>query len=541
MGLELEWELITKTLVFLINAIGIVLIFLVYFSNPRARLNQIFVAMTFLMFIWVDFAFLARLEGQAERSLLWIRIAWAITPLLFSFIYFFVIYLIRIEKKYKLLNIFNLFLGILFIFITLFTDFIIKDIKFDTGILSIIYGKLIFLGFGTIFYLTVLSFILLLRRYFTSSEKEEKIKIKYLLIGLSLFFLMNSIFNTALPVFLRIVHLYEFGDYSTIILLSLIAYTIVKKELFGIKIIIPAVLVSLITILLGLDVAVFTTELLIRLYKGLVLIIFLYFGYLLIKSVLKEIEMRERIKKAYDVEKKAREQIEELTEAKTQFIMATQHHLRTPLTSMIGFLDLLFGGTYGKVPVKIKQALLKFESSTKRLIRVVDELLDISQFQLGKEVVSLEPGTDILPILKEVIEELQFEVEYRDLYLKLEKIGKVPKIRADSEKLKVGLFNIVDNAIKYTRKGGVIVKCQIAKDKLQIIIKDTGIGIPKGEAGKLFKEAFERGKTAKKVHGFGRGIGLYITGHIIRAHHGKIWAESEGEGKGSTFFIELPI
>jgi len=258
MGLELEWELITKTLVFLINAIGIILIFLVYFSNPKARLNQIFVAMTFLMFIWVDFAFLARLEGQAERALLWIKIAWAITPLLFSLIYFFIIYFIGLQKKYKFLDVFNIFLGVLFIIIGLFTNFVIKDIKFDGAILSIVYGPLVFLFFGVVFYFTILNFVLLFKKYFKSSAKEERIKIQYLLVGLFFFFLMNSIFNIVLPVFLRIVHLYEFGDYSTIILLSLIAYIIVKKELFGIRVVLTTALVGLITILLGLDLLVFT-------------------------------------------------------------------------------------------------------------------------------------------------------------------------------------------------------------------------------------------------------------------------------------------
>jgi len=147
----------------------------------------------------------------------------------------------------------------------------------------------------------------------------------------------------------------------------------------------------------------------------------------------------------------------------------------------------------------------------------------------------------LLPILEEVVEELQFEAEYRDIYLKLQKIGKIPKIKADSEKLKVGLFNIVDNAIKYTRKGGVTVALQKVGANVQISVKDTGIGLDSEKAKVLFKSAFERGKEAKKVHSYGRGIGVYITGHIIKAHHGRIWAESEGEDKGSTFFIELPI
>jgi len=262
---------------------------------------------------------------------------------------------------------------------------------------------------------------------------------------------------------------------------------------------------------------------------------------------LKEIEYREKISKAYEIEKRAHEELKRLDEAKNQFMMATQHHLRTPLTAMIGYLDLIFGGTYGKVSPKIKDALLKFQVSTQRLIKVVNEFLDITQFQLGKEVVTLKPNIDIRPILKEIMEELQFEAKARGIYLKLQKPalrqvqGKLPRIKADPEKLKIALFNIVDNGIKYTPKGGVIVRCQPSDNKLQIIVKDTGMGIPKEELKTLFTRTFERSKEAKKVYGIGRGIGLFITGHIIKAHKGKIWAESEGKGKGSTFFIELPV
>ncbi len=541
MGLELEWGLITKTLVFLINAIGIVLIFLVYFSNPKARLNQIFVATTFLMFIWVDFAFLARLEGQAERALLWIKIAWAITPLLFSLIYFFIIYFIGLQKKYRFLDIFNIFLSVLFIIIGLFTNFVIKDIKFDGTTLSIIYGQLVFLFFGVIFYLTILNFVLLFKRYFESSAKEERIKIQYLLIGLFFFFLMNSIFNIVLPVFFGIVHLYEFGDYSTIILLSLIAYIVVKRELFGIKIIIPAALVSLITILLTLDILVFTPDLLFKLYKGLVLVVFVYFGYLLIKSVLREIELKERMKKAYEIEKRAKEGLKRLDEAKNQFLMATQHHLRTPLTAMIGYLDLIFGGTYGKISPRIKETLEKFQISTKRLIKVINEFLDISQFQLGKKVITLKPDVHIEPIFEEIVDELQLEAKARGIYLKLQKQVKTPGIKADPEKLKLAFYNVVDNGIKYTNKGGVTIKLKVENSRLRIMVKDTGAGILKEDQKTLFTKLFERGKEAKRLHGTGMGIGLYITFHIIKAHNGKIWVESEGRGKGSTFYIELPI
>jgi signal transduction histidine kinase len=116
----------------------------------------------------------------------------------------------------------------------------------------------------------------------------------------------------------------------------------------------------------------------------------------------------------------------------------------------------------------------------------------------------------------------------------------LPTIKADQEKLKVALANIIDNAVKYTSKGGVLVKTETADSKVLISVKDTGMGIPKEEQKYLFDRTFERGKGAKQANATGKGIGLYITYHIIKAHDGKIWVESEGKGKGATFYIELP-
>ncbi len=252
-------------------------------------------------------------------------------------------------------------------------------------------------------------------------------------------------------------------------------------------------------------------------------------------------EQTKEIRRAYEVEKQAHKELQRLDAAKDQFIMATQHHLRTPLTSMQGYLDLIFGGSYGKVPQKLKEVLQKFQVSTKNEIRVVNELLDISQFQLGKEVIRLEENINIETILKEIIEELQFETEKKNLFLKLEKSKDIPLIKADPEKLKVALFNIVDNGIKYTKQGGITVKLEADSSKLRIIIKDTGIGIPKEEFQSLFNKTFERGEEAKKLWGPGKGIGLFLTHQIIKSHRGEIRAESEGAGKGSTFYVELPI
>lgn len=250
---------------------------------------------------------------------------------------------------------------------------------------------------------------------------------------------------------------------------------------------------------------------------------------------------REQMKHAYEMEKKAKEEIQELDKNKSEFMLITQHHLRTPLSVNIGFLDLLLTGSFGKVPKKINDALLKLQESTQKEIKVVDELLDVSSYQMGKEVIQLLPGTDMEELLEEALKDLKIQAEEKGIYLKFKKEGNIPKILADQTKLKLALINIIDNCVKYTKRGGVTVILKSENNKLLILIKDTGIGILKESLPDLFDQTFHRGEEAQKIFASGKGIGLFLSGKIIRGHHGKIWVESEGKGKGAIFHIELPI
>ena len=144
-------------------------------------------------------------------------------------------------------------------------------------------------------------------------------------------------------------------------------------------------------------------------------------------------------------------------------------------------------------------------------------------------------------MIEEIIEELIPSAKEKGIYLKLEAPKSLPTIKLDRTRIKSAIFNVIDNGIKYTRKGGVTIRLKIKDLRLKIIVKDTGIGLAKEEIKTLFTEFFERGKEAEKVYTTGRGIGLYIAKNIVEAHQGKIWAESEGKSKGSTFYIELPL
>ncbi len=246
-------------------------------------------------------------------------------------------------------------------------------------------------------------------------------------------------------------------------------------------------------------------------------------------------------KKAYAVEKQAKEELENLDKTKNEFMMVTQHHLRTPLTSMMGYIDLIETGAYGKVPVKMKEVIHKFGTSSQDLIKIVNDFLDASQFSLGKKVVVPMPNINVELIVKNIVEELQMLAKQKGLKLDFEIAGNIPLIEADANKLQVALTNIFHNSVKYTQQGSVSVNMSANGSVVEISSRDTGIGMAKETIDSLFTSLFSRGKEAKSSNATGSGVGLYLSYKIIQAHGGKVWAESEGAGKGSTFHVELPI
>jgi len=386
-------------------------------------------------------------------------------------------------------------------------------------------------------------FIFAWNRIVKNKYPEIRKKILFTATGVLLFLFCFSVGNIT-EVVTENWYIGQIGYIGIPIFIGLLAYSIVKFKIFNIKLLGAQALVASLWIILFAVLFVRTIENA-RAVIGFTLILFLVVGVLLIRSVSREVKQREEmaqmaedVRRAYVIEKRAKEEIESLNKFKDQFLMTTQHNLRTPLTSMMGYSDLLLTGVFGKQSKKTIEVIEKFQVLTKGMIKMVNDFLNMAQFQLGKEVVSLRPDVDLSLILSEIATELEFKSKTKGLYLKLEKPEKMPTISADREKLKASLFNVIDNAVKYTPKGGVTIKVEI-DNNVKITVSDTGIGIPEGEIKGLFDSMFSRGEEAKRLDAVGSGVGLYLSGQIIKAHKGTIWVESSKTG--STFHIEIPI
>jgi signal transduction histidine kinase len=334
---------------------------------------------------------------------------------------------------------------------------------------------------------------------------------------------------------------------------------IVKFETFDIKLISAQVLVAALIILIGSQFFFVQTPTSIIL-TGVTLVLALSLGYMLIKSVKLEIERKEQLQNMANNLALANDQLRILDNAKTEFISIASHQLRTPVTAIKGFASLLLEGSYGEVSNGVKGALEKVFVSSERLVNLIEDLLNVSRIESSR-LTFIFDNASVEKILKELYESFMLVAKSKKFYLNL-KLPEtpLPEIKMDAAKIRELISNFIDNALKYTERGGVTVSAEISEfgsvidengfvckgekapygKVVRITVSDTGIGIPKEEIPYLFQK-FSRGKDVSRLHVSGTGLGLYVGKAIADAHHGAIWAESDGTGKGSRFIIEIPL
>lgn len=231
--------------------------------------------------------------------------------------------------------------------------------------------------------------------------------------------------------------------------------------------------------------------------------------------------------------------LKKLDEVKSNFLNITSHELRTPMSSIKGYVQMILKEILGKINDEQKDALNVILRNTNRLDNLIRDILDVSRLESGTLKFIIEK-TDINKLINETIETMQSDANRKEILIVSEIINNLPELMIDKERIKQVLINLINNAIKYSsEKTKIIVKANRDEKNITFEVKDTGRGIPKNKQDKIFNTFYQVDSGMDRKFG-GAGLGLAISRGIVLAHGGKIWVESE-INKGTTFKFSIPI
>ncbi len=512
------------------NALGAFAIgFFVFLQDRKAKANATFFLLTITVTIWSTAYYGWQIADNAVSALFWSRYLMAgaiFIPVVY--IHFILAFLGKTKKNKNslFLSYFIFFCFFLFNFTSYFVNRVEPALSFKYWPKpGYVFHLFLALWLAYAFYGTYLLLVAYKR-----NKGIKKVQIRYLLGGIILGYVGGSInyflwYGIPLP---------PIANFFIILQLLAIAFAILKYRLLNIKIIATEFLVGLISLILFINI--FAYESGAELITNIVIfMITSIFGIRLIKSVLQEIEIREKAQKLAFQLKEANKKLKKLDEAKSEFISIASHQLRTPLSAVKGYAAMLLEEV--KDPER-KDALNKIFLSNERLIKLVNDLLNLSRIERGKLQFNFKER-QLADILDSVVAEFQMLAVKRGLKINYERVN-LPLLKIDEDKLRQVFINIIDNAIKYTLKGKITVKTYLDEDSVTIAVRDTGVGMKQEDINSIY-EKFQRGKTGIDICPSGTGIGLYIAHKIVEAHNGRIWAESKGVNQGSTFYVKLPL
>lgn len=229
----------------------------------------------------------------------------------------------------------------------------------------------------------------------------------------------------------------------------------------------------------------------------------------------------------------------QIDKAKTEFVSLASHQLRTPLSAINWYTEMLLAGDAGKITAEQKQYLEEVYKSNKRMVELVNSLLNVSRIDLGTFAITPEL-CDISKISKSILTELTPLIKAKNMKIEEAYDKSLKKIKVDQKLTRVIFQNLLSNAIKYTADNGK-VSVSIAKNENSVLIKvaDTGYGIPKKDQPRIFEKLF-RADNIREKETDGTGLGLYVVKSILEQSGGKIKFESQ-ENKGTTFFVTIPL
>jgi signal transduction histidine kinase len=418
-------------------------------------------------------------------------------------------------------------------YIFIFTPSVVKEVivlgnnnyKFEYGFLYIIYG---------IFYIALFlkSYISIVFRFFNTSKKIEKLQLRFFLIGISLSFWIGIFTNLIYPTIFGSSDLSKFGPLGMVFVGIFTTYAIFKHHLFNIKMILAEILLGLMGIILFIYIFLSAST-----YEFVVSIIFFIIFIILAYNFLKE--LLKGIKREKELNLSNRK-LAETIESKDLFLRMTSHQLRTPLTSLNGFLSLILEQWQGKYKMNeyTRDDIIKVYINVQRLVESVNDVLSLNSIRAGRFGIFLRPQVNIKDELTYLIQDNKYILDHFNTKIILKTIGDDFVASVDNVRMKNVFQNLLSNAVYYG-EDKIWITLIDEGDRLRIRFRDNGKGINKEIKDKIFNPGFRVGGVEDRNPN-GSGFGLFISKTIIDMHHGTLKLKDNGSSKGAVFEIKIP-
>lgn len=518
-----------------ITALMLAIGFAVYVSNKKSATNVAFFVLAIVAVMWSLANFLIY-QSSDSNVVLWLMRAllFFATWFAFALFYFYTVFPGDSFKSSPYVRFVLVPISICVSLLTL-TPYVFERILAfgaDGRVESVSTGTGIALFGIYVVPLVIFSFVLLLVKTRRATHVVRR-SYEIILAGTTITFSLILFFNFVLPAFFQNSTYVTFGSLFILPFIAATAYAIMRHHLFNIKIISTAILCALLAILAIVDVLL-SDQLFTLLFRAAVFTLVLGVGFLLIRGVFREVQQRELIEK----QEKELEEVNRQQEGLLHFI---SHEVKGYLTKGEAAFAAIYAGDYGEVNSKLHTMSGLALADTRKGVNTVIDILDASNLKRGT-VSFAKNSFDLSKEIQEIVRDLEMAAHEKGLSLMYEKpVTGAHMMIGDEDKIRRHVLrNIIDNSIKYTPHGHVRVELSRNESHYRITVSDTGVGITPEDMKKLFTEG-GKGADSLRINVHSTGYGLFIAKAIVEGHGGKVWAESEGAGKGSRFIIELPV
>lgn len=510
------------------TAAMVILGFVLYFSDRTRPVNKAFFLLAISASVWSLLNYFSYKVVGAVISI------WLIRSVLF-FAVIFAYFLFRLMHALPDENVkttkFHRFVVLPSVAISLIlttTNLVITSIKESTpdGVTTSFSTDIGIYFFGLTVLTLLISGIVTLLVKTVKAQGNAKKQFKVIFPGFFITIALILIFNFYLPAFLNISTYVPLGAVFILPFIAFTFYAIFKHKLFNIKDVTTMFIAFALTVTTFLEI-IYSTNYTQTMFRSGIFLLVLIFSIQLIRSMINL--------------EKANEKLKSLDQLKSEFVSLATHQIRAPLSAIKGYLSEVFDGDFGPISAEMEKPLRIVSQSTENLVNIVGDFLNISRIEQGNMKYELAP-VDLKKLVDESISELKPNLERAGLSMQFDAPENSYEVYADIGKVKQVIGNLIDNSMKYTPHGGIKISLTSKPEKKKVLlaINDTGIGVPAEVIPKLFQK-FTRAKGANEVNIIGTGLGLYVARLMIEGQNGRIWVESPGAGKGSTFYVELPM